>query len=167
VELVKDVDKHASGHLRSQIKSTLRNTRADLSRPVCAFLGRLMEKSAGDGKSFLEDLDVCLAIFSEQPIVSSLYDLFMAKKRRLLGMLQQAEKFEKQLAENNIETLILKGVRAPHIDKTKARQTIARIDAICLAVFGVTDPLLQIPTAVDMGNFSDRKDLDKAFDILS
>ena len=167
MELVEDINQHASSRLRSQIKSTLRNTRADLSRPVCAFLGRLMEKSTGDGKSFLEDLDICLAILSEQPIVSSLYDLFMSKKRRLLGMLQQAKKFERQLAENNIEILIMKGVRAPHIDKTEALQTIARIDAICLAVFGVTDPLLQIPTTVDLGNFSGRKDLDKAFDILS
>ena len=89
------------------------------------------------------------------------------KKQRLLEMLQQAKRFEKQLAGNNIETLILKGVRAPHIDQADTRDRIARIDAICLAVFGVTDSLLQTPTDVDLGDFNNLSDLDKAFEILS
>ncbi len=82
-------------------------------------------------------------------------------------MLQQAERFEKQLAKDNIETLILKGVRTPHIDQADTRHKIARIDAVCLAVFGITDPLLQVLTDVNLGNFAKRDDLDKAFEILS
>ena len=161
------VDRNTTGRAGARIKAALRNSRVDLSRAHGTFLGRLVEKSDCDGRLFLKDLDLCLAIFSEQPAAASLYDLFMAKKRRLQVMLQQAQKFEKQLAANNIETLMLKGVRAPHIDKADARHKIARIDAVCLAVFGATDPLLPAPASADLGSFRDRDDLDRAFEILS
>ena len=166
-EIVAVVDRNAPGRIGSRIKAALRHSRTELSRPQGTFLGRLVEKAECGGPLFLKDLDLCLAIFNEQPAASSLYDLFMAKKRRLLTMLQQAEKFEKQLAASNIETLMLKGVRAPHIDKADARDKIVRIDAVCLAVFGATDPLLQVPTTADLGNVSSREDLDRAFEILS
>ena len=166
-ELVAAVDTNTRGRMQAQIKAALRSTRVDLTGPVCRFLVRLLEKAPASGNPFLEDLGLCLSILDEQPAASSLFDLFMAKKRRLLEMLQQAKRFEKQLAGNNIETLILKGVRAPHIDKADTRDKIARIDAICLAVFGVTDAQLQTPTDMDLGDFTNRSDLDKAFEILS
>jgi len=166
-ELVAVIDRNFAGRERSQVKAALRNTRVPLSRPLCAFVGRLVEKSDCRGQTFLQNLDLCLAIIGEQPAAASFYDLFMARKRRLRVMLDQAARFEKQLAEDNIETLILKGVRTPHIDKADARDKITRIDTVCLAVFGVTDPLLQIPARSDLGNFSSRDDLDRAFEILS
>lgn len=166
-ELVAAVDANTRGRMKAQIKAALRSTRVHLAGPVRRFLCRLLEKAPAAGKPFLEDLGLCLALLDEQPETSSLFDLFMTKKQRLLEMLQQAERFEKQLAGHNIETLILKGVRAPHIDKADTLDKIDRIDAICLAVFGVTDSLLQFPTDVDLGNFTDRSDLDRAFEILS
>ncbi len=161
------VHKYVDRDLQSAIKVQLRNTRVDLTPPIRSFLGRLLKKADCNAKSFLPDLELCLALISEQPETPSLFDLFMGKKRRLLSALQQAEGFEKQLLKDNIETLILKGVRAPHIDKAEASRQITRIDTICLTVFGVTDPLLQVHTDVDLGNFSNRDDLKKAFEILS
>lgn len=166
-ELVAIVDQNTAAHDGLRIRSILRNSRGEISRPHTTFLGRLVKKRDCGGKHFWGDLNLCLAIFSEHPAAASLYDLFMAKKRRLMAMLRQAEKFEKQLTASNIETLMLKGVRAPHIDKADARHKIARIDAVCLAVFGVTDPRLQPPTTADLGNFRDRDDLDRAFEMLS
>ena len=166
-ELVATVDQNTRDRLNAQIKAALRSTRVGLAGPVCRFLCRLLEKTPAAGSPFLEDLGLCLAILDEQPETSSLFDLFMTKKRRLLEMLQQAERFEKQLAGNNIETLILKGVRTPHIDQADTRDKIDRIDAICLAVYGATDSLLQTPTDVDLGDFTDHSDLDRAFEILS
>ena len=166
-ELIDAVHKYAAVSIRSGIKVKLRNTRVVLSRPIRSFLCRLFEKTDSTGQHFLPDLDLCLSVLSEQPGTLSLFDLFMGKKRSLLVALQQAERFEKQLARDNIETLILKGVRAPHIDKADAREKITRIDAVSLAVFGVTDPLLQVPTDVNIGDFSNLDDLKKAFEILS
>jgi hypothetical protein len=166
-ELIAAVYKYAAVSIRSAIKVKLRNTRVVLCRSVRSFLCRFLEKTDTAGKHFLTDLDLCLSVLSEQPGTPALFDLFMGKKRSLLVALQQAERFEKQLANDNIETLILKGVRTPHIDKAEVKKQTFRIDAICLAVFGITDPLLQIPTDVDLGNFSDRDDLKKAFEMLS
>jgi hypothetical protein len=166
-ELVATVDTNTRSRMKAQIKAALRCTRVGLTGSVCRFLCRLLEKAPAAGSPLLEDLELCLAVLDEQPETSSPFDLFMTKKQRLLEMLQQAKRFEKQLAGNNIETLILKGVRAPHIDQADTRDKIDRIDAICLAVFGVTDSLLKTPTDVDLGDFTDRSDLDRAFEILS
>ena len=166
-ELAASITDHLSGRFGFQVKAALRISRVELSQTICAFLGRLLAKSELTGQVFLEDLDLCLSVFSKSPDNPSLFDLFMAEKRRLLIMLQQAEKFEKQLAAHNIETLMLRGVRTPHIDITDTRRRITRIDAICLMVFGVTDPLLQVPTTADLGSVSNRDDLDRAFEILS
>ncbi len=164
--LVSAIAENNQGREISRIKAALRNTRVDLTGPHHAFLCRLLEKPPVTEKPFLDDLALCLSILGEQPEARSPFILFMTKKRRLLEMLQQAERFSKQLAKDNIETLILKGVRAPHIDPADTRDKITSIDAICLAVFGVTDPL-QVPTDVNLGNFANRDDLDKAFEILS
>lgn len=161
------IDKYVSDNVASIIKVKLRNTRVKLTRPVRTFLCRLFKKTDCTGKNFLPDLEISLSIFSEQAEATSLFDLLMTKKRSLLQALRLSKKFEKQLAENNIETLILKGVRTPHIDMAEAKEKIIRIDAICLAVFGITDPLLQVPTAVDLGSFNNPADLKKAFKILS
>ncbi len=161
------VDKFAPGDIQAAIKVKLRNTRFELTRPIRSFLCRWLDKTDCSEKSCLPDLAMCLAIISEQPESPSLFDLFMGKKYSLLTALQQAESFEKQLARNNIETLILKGVRAPHIDKAETQAQIIRIDTICLAVFGVTAPQLQVPSDVDLGNFRSPADLRKAFEILS
>ena len=161
------IHESTGNRLANAIKVKLRNARVELSQPACAFLGRLVTETGTTRKEFLPDLDLCLALFSENPETLSLFDLFMGKKRRLLTALQQAERFEKQLARDNIETLMLRGVRAAHIDKVATRRQIARIDALCLSVFGVTDPLLQVPTPADLGNITNRGDLDKAFEILS
>ena len=168
-KLLNTIDHHTPGRLGTEIKVRLRHARLHLNRPVCSFLDRFLEKRGLTGEALLRDLDLCLAIFSErlQSGATSPYDLFMVKKRGLLAELQQAERFEKELAGNNIETLILKGVRAPLIDKAAARKKIAAIDAICLSVFGLTDPLPQNPSRADLGNFRNRDDLKRAFEILS
>lgn len=166
-DLVAAIDTHTADRLNHETKAVLRSARTAWSRPICTFLGKLIEKAAQPGPLFRADLELCLAIFDEQSIALPLFDLFMAKKRGLLVMLQQAARFEQQLALENMETLMLKGVRVPHIDKAETGRQITRIDAICLAVFGVTDTTLQIPTAVDLGDFRSRADLDRAFEILT
>jgi hypothetical protein len=166
-DLVAAIDTHTAGRLNHEIKAVLRSARTAWSRPICTFLGKLIEKTAQPGPLFRGDLELCLAIFGEQSTAPPLFDLFMSKKRGLLVMLQQAARFEKQLALENMETLMLKGVRVPHIDQVETGRQITRIDAICLAVFGVTDTTLQIPIAVDLGDFRSRADLDRAFEILT
>ena len=75
----------------------------------------------------------------------------MDKKKACFRSLQQADRFEKQLAKSNMETLLLQGVRVPHINKTEARQKMAFIDRISFAVFGRSEALEQIQSSVDLG----------------
>jgi len=165
--LVETIDRELAQRAGAQIKAILRHAPVELTDSICSFLVRLMERSSYSIELLQADLELCLAIFAEQPAAEHLFDLFMTKKRRLLHQLQLAARFEKQLAADNMETLMLKGVRMPHIDQDEARRSIARIDDICLTVFEKTDPQLQIPTDVDLGTFSDLDDLDTAFRILS
>jgi len=165
--LIDAIEREVAPREGARIKAILRHAPLELTDPICSFFVKLVECSDRSAESILADLELCLAIFAEQPAVEHLFDLFMAKKRRLLQQLQLAARFEKQLAADNMETLMLKGVRIPHIDQDEARRSIARIDDICLTVFEMTDPQLQIPTDVDLGKFSDCDDLETAFRILS
>ena len=165
--LVKAIDLRLTRRERAMVKAVLRHAPLKLTDQVSSFFVKLLEGSNRSGKSIKADIELCLAIFAEQPTVEHLFGLFMTKKRRLLQQLQLAARFEKQLAADNMETLMLKGVRIPHIDQDEARRSIARIDDICMTVFEGTDPLLQVPTDVELGTFSDRDDLDTAFRILS
>jgi len=165
--LIEAINRKLARRERAVIKAVLRHAPLELTDPISTFFVRLIERSNRSAKSLRADLELCLAVFAEQPAVEQLFGLFMAKKRRLLQQLQLAARFEKQLAADNMETLMLKGVRIPHIDQDEARRSIARIDDICLAVFEKTDPQLQIATDVDLGNFSDHDDLETAFRILS
>ena len=53
-------------------------------------------------------------------------------------MIQQAEKKEKTLAKNSVESLILRGVHIPAISIADARKQITLIDHICISIFGQT-----------------------------
>ena len=165
--LIEAIDRKLAGREGAQIKAVLRHAPLELSHPISSFFVRLVKRSKPSVKSIRADLELCLAVFAEQPPGEHLFDLFMAKKRRWLHQLQLAARFEKQLAADNMETLMLRGVRIPHIDQAETRRAIARIDDICMTVFEMTDAQLQIPTDVDLGTFSDRDDLDTAFRILS
>lgn len=165
--LIAAIDQKLAGREGAQIKAVLRHSPLELTDPISTFFVRLVERSKRSGKSIQADLELCLAIFAEQAPDEHLFDLFMAKKRRWLHQLQLAARFEKQLAADNMETLMLRGIRIPHIDQEETRHAIARIDDICMTVFEITDPQPQIPTDVNLGTFSDRDDLDTAFRILS
>lgn len=165
--LIEAIERKMAPREGARIKAILRHAPLELTDPISSFFVNLVERSNRSESPVQADLELCLAIFAEQPPGEHLFALLMAKKRRLLHQLQLAARFEKQLAADNMETLMLKGVRMPHIDQDEARRSIARIDDICLTVFEKTDPQLQIPTDVDLGTFSDRDDLDTAFRILS
>lgn len=165
--LIETIDRKFTCRQSAMIKAALRHAPLELSDPIDSFFVQLVKRSNRSAKSIQTDIELCLAIFAERPAAGNLFNLFMAKKRRLLQQLQLAARFEKQLAADNMETLMLKGVRIPHIDQDDTRRSIARIDDICLTVFEKTDPQMQIPMDVDLGTFDDRDDLEAAFRILS
>lgn len=61
---------------------------------------------------------------------------FVLSKELYFQNLQKASGFEELLNKNNMETLISRGVRIPHISKEDAMHNIVIIDTIILAVYG-------------------------------
>ena len=64
---------------------------------------------------------------------------YPVKKAACFQSLINAERFEEQLQKNNIETLLLQGVRPVSVDKDAVLRKMEIIDRICLAVFGKTE----------------------------
>ena len=82
---------------------------------------------------------MALGILEEADDWSDIYHALSSKKAVCFHSLLCAERFEEQLQKNNIETLLLQGVRPVPIDKDAVRRSMEIIDRICLAVFGKTE----------------------------
>jgi len=89
------------------------------------------------------------------------------KRKRLETQLVQAEKIEQELAKNNMETLMLRGVRPLSASAESLRREIALLDRIGNACCGPlcfaepTQPRLHLETG------SQKKDLEKIISFLS
>ena len=66
----------------------------------------------------------------------------MERKINCIRALEKAAQYEKQLARYNMETMILKGIRNPCVNRDEMEKTIAVIDRISIAVFDRSDSLL-------------------------
>ena len=87
---------------------------------------------------FDECLESAIEILEEADDQSDIYRVLSGKKASDFQSLIIAERFEELLQKNNIETLLLQGVRPVSIDKDAVLRKMEIIDRICLAVFGET-----------------------------
>ena len=142
--LLKAIDKFVSDNCRTPVKVRLRNARVELTENEIMFLRSFFEKLKVEENYFFKCLDFMLDFFAElkfarlkddglkddRNILQSLED----RKGFYFQNLQKAARFEELLNKNNMETLISRGVRIPHISKEDAMHNIVIIDAITLAV---------------------------------
>ena len=49
----------------------------------------------------------------------------------------KADQFERQRQNRNVETMIIQGIRIPHIDPRDDMRKIAMIDTVSLAIYGI------------------------------
>ena len=119
----------------------LRNSRFVQTEKKVRFLCHFFRETAPGGEDFFSTVDFLLGFLDEIDDDVSVYRALTDRKRSCFRNLQQALKFEAQLARHNIETLLLQGVRAPHIDQDDMRRKMVMIDRICHAVFGRTEPV--------------------------
>ncbi|MDP3284646.1 MAG: hypothetical protein Q8M56_09495, partial [Desulfobacterales bacterium] len=88
---------------------------------------------------FDEYLEAAMGILEEADDRSDIYRILSGKKAAGFQSLINAERFEEMLQKNNIETLLLQGVRPVSVDKDAVLRKMEIIDRICLAVFGKTE----------------------------
>jgi hypothetical protein len=144
--LLKAIDKFVSDNCRTPVKVRLRNAGVELTENEIMFLRSFFEKLKVEENYFFKSMDFMLDFFAglkfaglqddglkdDRNILQSLGD----RKGFYFQNLQKAARFEELLNKNNMETLISRGVRIPHISKEDAMHNIVIIDTITLAVYG-------------------------------
>lgn len=140
--LLKAINKFVPDKRRTTVKVKLRNAMTVLSENKIKFLCSFFEKLKVEEDYFFKCLDFVPDFFDgikdDKNILQSLLD----KKELYFQDLQKAVKFEELLNKNNMETLISRGVRIPHVSKEDVMNNIVIIDTITLAVYGKQYPLI-------------------------
>jgi len=127
------------GRSRTLAKVKIRNARKEFAGKRLEFLCLFFEKMGSEEESmFNECLESAIGILAADER-SDIYQALSSKKGACFHSLLCAERFEEQLQKNNIETLLLQGVRPVSVDKDATMRNMEIIDRICLAVFGKTE----------------------------
>jgi hypothetical protein len=130
----------ASDRSRTLARVRMRNARKVFAGTRLGFLCLFFEKMGSEEESIF---DVCLEsameILQETDDGSDIYNALSGKKAASFRSLMNADRFEELLLKNNIETLLMQGVRPVSVDKEAALGKMEIIDRICLAVFGKTE----------------------------
>jgi len=130
----------ASDKSRTLAKVRIRNARKEFAGKSLDFLCLFFEKMGSEEESIFDDcLEAALKILDDADDRSDIYQALSIKKAASFQSLISAERFEEQLQKNNIETLLLQGVRPVSVDKDAVVRKMEIIDRICLAVFGKTE----------------------------
>ncbi|WP_373499872.1 hypothetical protein [Desulfococcus sp.] len=126
---------------RIRVNVGLRNSRFAQTEKKVLFLVNFFTQTAAGGEDFLDGIDFLMGFLDDIGGDVSIYRALADRKRSCFRGLRQALRFEEQLERHNIETLLLQGVRAPHVDKSDMLRQMALIDRICRTVFGRTEPV--------------------------
>lgn len=139
------VARHVPEANRARVRVAMRNARFPQTEKNVRFLENFFREGASAGEDLLGMVDFLMGVLDDIGDDASIYRALSDRKRSCFRGLRQALRFEEQLARHNIETLLLQGVRAPHVDKEEMRRQMALIDRICQAVFGRTESLGEEP----------------------
>jgi hypothetical protein len=146
-----NISKQIDRHLLSTIKDNttvdnknrfavrLRNSRFAMTNNALGFLSDFFEKWETEDNDVFKYFDFILLFLEEHQEEDDIFEALMKNKRFYLKHLKRAEKFEEQLQNANMETLMLRGQTAAFIDKNEARENMAIIDRVCRTVFGKTE----------------------------
>lgn len=130
----------AGDRSRTLAKVKIRNARKEFSGKRLDFLCLFFKKMGSEEESIFDEcLESAVGILEAVDERSDIYQALSSKKAACFHSLLCTERFEEQLQKNNIETLLLQGVRPMSIDKDAVLRKMEIIDRICLAVFGETE----------------------------
>ncbi len=119
-------------------KVRLRNARIRITPDKRRLLVRFFECMDPDTEG-LACLNLVLALLPTADGERDGYDMLARQKQALFRSLQQRDRFESRLRRSNMETLMLQGVRTPHLSRRTAIEQMRRIDLICYRLYGKTE----------------------------
>ena len=144
--IIQAVNNHVKSYLRNHVKVKLRNSRFINTDNKVYFLCNFFENINTSDDELLQLLDFILDFFGEIKDNITIFKALTQRKKSLFRNLHQAVKFEEQFKNNNMEILLLQGVRSPHINPKDTRKKMDFIDKICVSVFGRTEHIEQVHT---------------------
>lgn len=152
---------------RNLVLVKLRNARTLHTGTQVQLLTDFFKKFRSQGPDFIELLSFLLEFLELTRPDQDMYEALVNRKRAHFRNLQKARFFEKQLRRNNIETLIMLGVRPPNVHPEQTRLKMDLIDDICRTVFGRTEYLAPIHDSINMGEFDEDQDVSEMIRRLS
>ncbi len=134
-DILAAIEKGLPAATRPIVKVRLRNTGICTGSGRQVFLCRFFQRMMHSEPDYLACLDLVLSLLETAGKGAEVYDLLVEHKRSLFRSLQQARRFETRLGRSNMETLMLQGVRAPHVSPDALMHHMRLIDLICLRIF--------------------------------
>ena len=156
--LVEGIHRYRPEETASLTKVKLRNTRFEMSENRISFLCEFFEKMNDQDGTYL---DLMHSVFEESRDSSYIYDWLQSKKKRCFQNIQKAKRYQEMLNTYNMETLMLRGIRIPHIEIDEEQKKIHLIDGVSHAVYGKTE---HIPPTEDMLEFTSDANLSPSHD---
>ena len=149
------IEKGLPASIKPMVKVRLRNAGIGTASGRGVFLCRFFQRMTYSDPDYLACLDLVLSLIERPGKGVEVYGLLVEHKRSLFRSLQQARRFEALLNRSNMETLMLQGVRAPHVSPDALMHHMRLIDLICLKIFGNTESI-DLPVEVPARQVSDR-----------
>jgi len=142
----KQIDSRVRGAIRQRLpvarqglaKVMVRNARFTCQNEKAVFLEVFIRNTPSTPDDFLRHLEFVLHFLETSPADTPLKTSLAHLKKQYRKNIIKAKQFEKQRQNRNIETMILQGVRIPHLDPQDDRQKIAMLDTVSLALYGKT-----------------------------
>lgn len=116
-------------------KVAIRNAAFSRQESHVAGLEAFLLKSDTAGTGFMPRFCFFLQFLSEWQGGTDLWGALVRKKQLYLKQLHQAHQAETRRHNRNVETLMVMGVRSPHVDPQDIAARIAMLDDIGLAIF--------------------------------
>ncbi len=116
------------------IKVKLRNSGMQFTSEQIDFLYDFF-KALSSSKKFLYYVNFVIPFLESLPANKTVEMALQAQREQYLNNIDLATRFEIMLKKSNMETLMLQGIRTPHISKAETIENIATIDDICYAIW--------------------------------
>lgn len=159
------IESGVSAALGPIVKVRLRNAGVRFTSNQRVFLCRFFERMADNDPDYLACLNLVLSILESAGEGGDVFDLLVQHKRSFFRGLQQAKHFERLLGRSNMETLMLQGVRAPHVSRNELMHKMRLIDLICFGIFGKTEAI-DLPMEEPVREVSNLENLEVAIQSL-
>lgn len=145
----------------------LRNARVIFSDRKIQWLALFLTKITSEYDDDLKMLDFAVAFLEQVDDKKDYFDELVRLKRSLMMSLDLYQRFADQLKSNNMETLMLRGIRVPSVNKEEAVNNITIIDDICNRMYGKTSPDREPVQDRDLGEYGGTDGLKDMIRLLS